>query len=130
MHKALALLLFAVLTCSTAHAEQWKKYWQDEETQWYLDINSITPVSYGSRVFTIKNHKFQKRNSKNLPYFSSVIIFDINCSEFKYRLLSYVDNSGEMGSGTPYYELVSTPEWKYAMKDTINGLLLDIVCRR
>ena len=121
--RALTFALL-IIAAAPAAAQEWLAFWKNPTFDYYLDPESIRVNGHLRRVWSLMNWK--KPTGKG--ELSRRLLFEYDCTEERYRVLSWSWFTDGMATGTQFSGKSSAVEWQYIPPGDFHGNILKAVC--
>lgn len=127
--KCLCASLFLLLYTSSTYAE-WNKLSGGDDSSYtqYIDFDTVKMLSKEKwRIWELIDYKATQTTSAGSKYKSTKIYWEVECTEFKHKVLTAARYSGQMGSGESL-GTIQQGEYNYIVPGSIGAILATPLC--
>ncbi len=125
MHKLLISILLILV--STSVMAEWTLIDSNDETNTYVDLNTIRKIGNKVKIWSLLDHKTARALSSQ-SYSSMKIHYEYDCKNETGRLLFITAYSGKMGTETPILPQSADSSADPIIPDSIDQSRFEIAC--
>lgn len=124
MRTLFAPILGILFLIALPASAEWVKISESNESIWYLDPSTIKKNGNFVRMWGITE---LKKKDKDDGHLSRRALYDFDCKNERYRILTISAHSERMAGGK-VLSTESIPTWDYIAPETVGAFMFELVC--
>ena len=128
MKRLLFILIAVLVLCAENALAEWVRSTSTDTSVGYHDPTTIRRTGTFAKMWSLTDYSVAKTNDRRINYFSEQTQFEYDCSEIRFRITAYVENSGQMGTGTVVGSANASGSWNAVVPNSVGQIRFRIAC--